>query len=375
MKTSRRSTDSQSSILTSEAAAGAETRSCRRSTAFLVAGAALRFLPLPGYLPTQNRWRAGFSAGSFPGNSGRLVVRGAERAPARGLRREAQAVLRPGAAGPRRPADLREPGQARKGHVLDVAQVVERLAPEGRLDAEHVLLAHARDERGRIPGVRVAGAVVAGPGEAERRVGVVLLVEVRPRGGLHHELHPLLHRVARALGAVAAAGGRVPVLAPRRRAEARGLQARHPADERLAVRRDDRLRLPQERRVVGWARRLRLVAADVEPLPGRDRGELADDVVVEPVGHRLGDAERAEADVRRRVELRRLAVAVELRVGGERGVHVAGRVDLRDDGDVARRRVRDDLLVLRLGVVAALPAADLGRAADGREPRPRGDGD
>ena len=110
-------------------------------------------------------------------------------------------------------------------------------------------------------------------------------------------------------------------------------------------------------------------------LPGRDRGQLTDHVVDEVVRDVLGDAQRAEADVRAGVERRRDPVAVQLRVRGERRVGVARHVDLGDDLQIPRGGVPDDLLVLGLGVVAALPAADLRRAAVRGEPRPGVDGD
>ena len=68
-------------------------------------------------------------------------------------------------------------------------------------------------------------------------------------------------------------------------------------------------------------------------------------------------------------------VARQLAVRGERGVHVAGHVDLRHDLDEPLGGVRDDAPVVALRVVAARTASDGARRADARQPRPRADRD
>ncbi len=107
---------------------------------------------------------------------------------------------------------------------------------------------------------------------------------------------------------------------------------------------------------------MRLVAADVNVRARGQRGQLADHVVQEAVGDLLVDAQRAEADLDAGVERWGDAVAVQLRIRGQRGVGVAGQVDLRHDVDVAAAGVLDQLCVLGLRVVAAGVAVH-GRAA------------
>ena len=124
------------------------------------------------------------------------------------------------------------------------------------------------------------------------------------------------------------------------------------------MRADDRLDALDEGEVVLGAGRVRLVAADVDVRAGREGRDLADDVVDEPVGQLLADAERAEADLDVRPGRRSDAVAVERRVGRERRVDVPRHVDLGHDVDEPVARVRDDRRVLALREVAALPSAD-----------------
>jgi hypothetical protein len=125
--------------------------------------------------------------------------------------------------------------------------------------------------------------------------------------------------------------------------------------------------------VVGRIGGMRLVAADVDVRPGRQRRDLADHVVQEAVRELLVDAERAEADVDPGVRRGRLAVAVETPIRREGRVDVAGHVDLGHDLDEPRLRVGDDRAVLALGVETALVAVDRRPAADLREARPRAD--
>ncbi|CAM5738617.1 hypothetical protein STENM223S_02638 [Streptomyces tendae] len=120
---------------------------------------------------------------------------------------------------------------------------------------------------------------------------------------------------------------------------------------------------------------VRLVAPDVEVAAGGERGEFTEDVVHEVVREVLADAQRAEADLGAGVERGRHPVAVQLGVGGEGGVGVPRHVDLGDHLQVAGGGIADDLRVVRLGVVAAGTAADLGGAAVGGQARPGVDGE
>ena len=137
---------------------------------------------------------------------------------------------------------------------------------------------------------------------------------------------------------------------PLRQARARDLL---PADHPLAVAHDDRGDALDESDVVRGRRRGRLVAADVEERPGRQRRDFAHDVLDELVGPLVRHVERAEADVGARVRLRRVARGRELRIRDERRVHVTGQIDLGNDDDVALRGERDELRVLVLRVPAA----------------------
>ena len=102
----------------------------------------------------------------------------------------------------------------------------------------------------------------------------------------------------------------------------------------------------------------------------RQRADFPDDVVDELVGDVLVDAERAEADADAGVEIGRLAVAVQLGVRRQRGVGVAGHVDLGHDGDVAVGCVLDELRERLLRVEAASGAAHGRAAAVFRQVRP-----
>ena len=161
----------------------------------------------------------------------------------------------------------------------------------------------------------------------------------------------------------------VPVLCDRRTVQA-GARRLLPPDHPLAMRAHDGLDAPEEVHVVLRRGGLRLVAADVEVRPGRQRSDLSDDVVDEPIGQLLTDAQRAEADLDTRVESGRDAVAAQLRVRRQRGVRVPGQVDLGHDGDVAGGRVRDELRVLALRVGASRAAPHLGAPPVPRQLRP-----
>src|SRR4051812_19396466 len=118
MNTSRRSTDAQSSMISSEAAAASEAQSCRRPTLSVCTPKRGWSSPFRVIQPVARL----IEKALFPGDLRRLEVRRTQRAPARALRSQPDAVLRPGPAGARRPTDLREPREAWQRHVLDVAQ-------------------------------------------------------------------------------------------------------------------------------------------------------------------------------------------------------------------------------------------------------------
>ncbi len=160
----------------------------------------------------------------------------------------------------------------------------------------------------------------------------------------------------------------------------RGAQERRardllPAEHPLPAGADEPLHALHEEAVVDGVGRQRLVAPDVQVRPGRQRRDLAEDVVDEGVGLLPPDAERAEAHLDARVRRGGPPVARELAVRRECGVHVSRHVDLGHDIDVALRRVGDETTVVALGVVAAVPAADGGSPADPGQPRSRCDGE
>ncbi len=107
-----------------------------------------------------------------------------------------------------------------------------------------------------------------------------------------------------------------------------------------------------------------LVAAEVDVGAGGELGHRLDDGLQEasrvarvcPVLH----AVEADADVEAGVGRLRLVVAVQVRHRGQRGLGVAGAVDLGHHGHEAGRGVGDDLLVVRGGVV---PVGAAGEAA------------
>ena len=267
--------------------------------------------------------------------------------------------------GLRGPGELGESCQPRERHELDVVAGADRLRPHRALDPGDLVLRHAVDQRGRIPFVSVLDLDQPGPVLAERGRFGVLHVEVRVIRRRHQDLVAARRRA----GDVRVGSAEVPVLGDGR-GRGRGLGDFVPAGDLLAVLGDDRLNLAFERQVVGRRRRMRLVAAEVEVRPGRDRRDFADHVVEELVRDRLAHAERAEADIGAGVQRRRDAVAVQLRVRRQRGVDVSWHVDLGHDGDVPRSRVRHDVLVLLLRVVAARVTVDRGAAAEGGQTRP-----
>ena len=135
-----------------------------------------------------------------------------------------------------------------------------------------------------------------------------------------------------------------------------------PPDHPLAVRAHDGLDAAQEVHVVLGCGCPSLVTADVEVRPRRQRGDLPEDVVDEPVGQLLADAQRAEADLDARVEIGRDAVAIQLRVRRQGGIRMPRQVDLGHDGHVPGRGVGDELRVLALRERATRAAPHLGAA-------------
>jgi len=105
------------------------------------------------------------------------------------------------------------------------------------------------------------------------------------------------------------------------------------------------------------------VAANMYVGARRNRRQLANNVVDKVIRNLFVDAERAETDLDAGVELWRAVVAVQLGVGCQRRVGVAGHIDLGDDHDIALLGVGHDIGVVGLGVVAALAATHLGAAA------------
>ena len=215
---------------------------------------------------------------------------------------------------------------------------------------------------------------MAGPAQAEPVAGRVLLIEVGAGRRRHHEPQAPAHGGARELRSRRRPGGRRPVLDDRAARDGRGRDLL-PAHDLPAVAAHDARRPPDVARVVAGRGAVRLVAAEVEDRPGDQSGELGDDVVQEAVGHRLGRAERAEADRDARVERPGPAVAGQLGVRGQGGRDVAGPVDLGDDGDGPLAGVAHDPPQVGGRVGAAGRAPDLGAPAVAGQPRPAPDGD
>ena len=143
-----------------------------------------------------------------------------------------------------------------------------------------------------------------------------------------------------------------------------------PADHGLSVGGGDGACAVYKRQEVGLRRCERLVTADVDPRAGGQLHQFGHDILDELVGALLADAQRGEPDLDALVERRSLAVAGQLRVGGERRIGMAGQIDLRHDGHVPARRVGDDLAVVVLRVVATASAVCLGQAAVLSQARP-----
>src|SRR5689334_21165113 len=71
------------------------------------------------------------------------------------VRADASPIAVPTDAIRRRPSELRDRGDARKGEILVVLPRDERLCPQRRCDAEDRAFAHAGQQRERIPIVRL----------------------------------------------------------------------------------------------------------------------------------------------------------------------------------------------------------------------------
>src|SRR5699024_555921 len=201
----------------------------------------------------------------------------------------------------------------------------------------------------------------AGPREPDRRLRVVLHVDVGAHSPRHEDLGALLIH-----GALHVGGAADPVLHRVPRVQGAGGDL-GPADRLLAEVVHDVDRARHERVEAGdpvaGGHRVRLVAADVQILPRGEVGDLAEHVLDE-----------REAQLAVRVEIRVADTAGPVRRGGglvlgglvggagrvELGDRVQGRVrvarqvDLGYDRDVTVGRVGDDVGVVLLCVVAGV---------------------
>src|SRR5437763_4445 len=291
----------------------------------LFSGYGLRSTPTNWSARSSRSTEARRSRSARPRDLRRVVVRQLHDLPARALGGEPVPEGRPVVRRVRRPAEFGDRGQPREGHVVDVGVRHDRLCPQWSLDAEDGRAGYAGHVRARVPAVRLVHLGVAGPVLAQLRRGRVLHVEVRVVGRREDQLRTVLG--GRGHGGVTGRG--VPELGDRGR-QRRRVHDVVPAEDRLAVPGDDLLYPVDELGVVGRLGRLRLVATDVQVRAGGQRGELTEYGVDERVRDVLADAQRAEPDVGTGVARRGLAVAVELGGGGQRGVGVAGHVDLGD---------------------------------------------
>ena len=98
---------------------------------------------------------------------------------------------------------------------------------------------------------------------------------------------------------------------------------------------------------------MRLVSADVDVRPGRERGQFADHVLQERIGDILADTQRFIRTGYAGVEGRRDPGAVQFGIGGQSGIEVARHVDFRDDRDVAAPGIIHDGAVVLLAVESA----------------------
>ena len=103
-----------------------------------------------------------------------------------------------------------------------------------------------------------------------------------------------------------------------------------------------------------------LVTADVDVLGREDVHDLGEDILQEGEGLFLAYAKDIFGHAPAGPDFVRTAGAAQFRIGGEGGDHVAGEVDLRDDGDVALGGIGHDLAHLLLGVEAAVADAVVG---------------
>ena len=103
-----------------------------------------------------------------------------------------------------------------------------------------------------------------------------------------------------------------------------------------------------------------LVAADMDVLGREDVHHLGQDILQEGEGFLLAHAEDISGDAPAGPDLVRAAGAAQLRIGGEGRDHVAGKIDLGDDDDVAVGRVGHDLAHLILGIETAVADAVVG---------------
>ena len=184
------------------------------------------------------------------------------------MRRQTAPVARPRSGRRGRPGDLGVAEQPREHEVVEVGARLGRLRPERRLDAEDVALATPGDLRRRDPRCRRLGrwscpAQTSPSGES----GVYFMSRYAFVAGDMTTFAPCSTARRASAGSCQCCATEV----RRSRVFADLLPADHP----LAVRADDPLDPLDERAVLVRVGRVRLVAADVDVRPGRQRGELA----------------------------------------------------------------------------------------------------
>src|SRR5690606_20996148 len=96
-----------------------------------------------------------------------------------------------------------------------------------------------------------------------------------------------------------------------------------------------------------------LVAADVHVLARKELEHFVENRL-QRLERDFVDAEEPGVNAPVGGDARGHVARAELGVGGERGLRVTRHVDLRDDGDVARRRMRDDVTYVLFRVEAAV---------------------
>jgi hypothetical protein len=275
---------------------------------------------------------------------------------------QAVTELIPVARGLRRPSDFRNCRQPRKREELDVVDVGRRLGPQRCLDTEDC---GRRDTRhvGGIPVVCAFDRNDGGPREADRRVFIVLHVQVRPIGERHDQRRARRQRWRRR-------GVRPPVLDDGSCDTPGGCNL-VPPNHLFSVRAHDVLHPRDERGVLIARQRLHLVTANVKVRPRRDRRNLSHDIRHEPIRGLGLDAQRAETHLDAGVQRACDAVAIELGVRRQCGIGVTRHIDLGHDGDEAGGGVLHDVGVFRLCVIPTGGPADFCAPTVKREVGPR----